>query len=217
MKIYLVKTGRPNSTKRKEFACLSAKRTDCKMVDSQKGKGVPFATWKELEFIVYNPRDPKPDFFGYSLEIVCSQRARDIALQPLERSGELLRLTVKSLEGFFYLYNCTTVIDALDAESSIWEYSKNTKRFELEVPSFHGRRLQDATIFKFLTFGLTRFYTVERTGDYKDGEFKALVEHHGLNGLEFEMVWTDTDGPVPPKRVYDPEDPLEFRIGRKLP
>jgi hypothetical protein len=34
-------------------------------------------------------------------------------------------------------------------------------------------------------------YCVEFTGDPDDGEFKAVVEHHGLTGLEFELVWTD--------------------------
>ncbi len=212
MKIYEVDHGQPAGSKRREFACLSNKRTDSRLIDSQIGRGVPFVTWKEIELFVFNPSAPRPDFFGLALEHVCNARAHELVGNILSQSGELLPLKVKGEAGMHYLYNCTTVIDVLNADDAIWRYNKEEKTAGIAVPSFHGERIGKKTLFKAQgLWSLSRLFCAEHTGDHRDGEFKALVEHHGLNGLRFDLLWSDTDGPAPPRFRYLKEHPFEYR------
>ncbi len=51
----------------------------------------------------------------------------------------------------------------------------------------------EAWVFKIPDARRTNMYCVEFTGDPDDGEFKALVEHHGLTGLQSKLVWSDED------------------------
>ena len=61
----------------------------------------------------------------------------------------------------------------------------------LSKPAFHGKRFGGECLFKIPEGGAHRIYCLERSGEADDGEFKALVEHHKLTGLEFTLVWTD--------------------------
>ncbi len=212
MKIYEVNHGQPAGSKRREFACLSNKRTDSRLLNSQTGRGLRFTTWKEIELFVFNPSAPRPDFFGLALEHVCNARAHELVGNILSQSGELLPLKVKGEAGMHYLYNCTTVVDVLNRQGAIWEYNKKFKTSKIAVPSFFAERLEKATLFKVQgLWSLSRLFCAEHTGDYRDGEFKAQVEHHGLTGLRFDLLWSDNDGPVPPKFRYLKEHPFEYR------
>ena len=72
----------------------------------------------------------------------------------------------------------------------------------LHVPAFHADRIgPKLKLFKIPeNYGLS-IYCVERTGDANDGEFKAIVDTHGLTGLRFKLVWTDGKGPVGKKSM----------------
>jgi hypothetical protein len=219
MKVYEINEGQPAGGKHREYACLNNKRNDGSFLNSQTGRGLRSTTWKEIELYVFNPGAPRPDFFGLGLDRVCNQRARDIAEDILLQSGELLPVKVEGEDGQYHLYNCTTVIDVLDPDRSIWKYDKEEKTSQIAVPSFHAKRLEKASLFKFPGLGsLSGLYVVERTGDYRDGEFKALVEHHGLTGLRFDLLWADKEGPAQPRFIYEDHHPFEYRTadGQRL-
>jgi hypothetical protein len=61
----------------------------------------------------------------------------------------------------------------------------------LKRPAFLSSRFGEETLFKIPEDRATVIYCAEFTGDPDDGEFKAVVEHHKLTGLTFELVWTD--------------------------
>jgi hypothetical protein len=217
MKVYQLSGANPVGTKHKEFASLSSKRSDRKLLDSQKGRGLPFTMWRKVQLFVYNPGDPRPDFFRFGLEYVCNQRVCELVGSILEESGQLLPLTIEGETGFHCLYNCTTVLDVLDPDGSIWEFHKESGTSKIVVPSFHANRFGKAQLFKYPRSGLVRLYVVERTGDYRDGGFKALVERYGLAGLRFDLLWTDKDGPDQPRFLYNNDDPLEYRTADGRP
>jgi hypothetical protein len=58
---------------------------------------------------------------------------------------------------------------------------------------------------------------VERTGDHRDGEYKALVEHHGLTGLSFHLLWSEEDGPATPQFLHDKDSTMEHRTADGKP
>lgn len=216
MKVYKVGIGHPPGTKRREYACLNPKDRDGSFLSKHIGKGTPCAVWKPMELYVFNPGAPKPDIFS-APSIVFNQRARDLLGRALESCGQLLPLTVKGEAGTHYLYNCTTVIDALDPAHSIWELDKDLDHSDIDVPSFHTKRLKDVTLFFLPPRQLPGLYVVEHTGDPRDGEFKALVEHHGLTGLRFDLLWSDTDGPAMPRFLHKPDSPFEHRTADGKP
>lgn len=66
----------------------------------------------------------------------------------------------------------------------------------LKQPVFFGDRLpRDVSLFKIPEFA-AKTYCLERTGKPKGNEFKALVEKHGLTGLQFRLVWADEKAPL---------------------
>jgi len=155
--------------------------------------GKPFSKkWRELELIISMPRLPRPDFFDFGGSVfVCSERALELAGDPLEMAGELLPVRIKSEKGRFRLFNPTNCIEVLDSKKSKWERWGPAGQYErLVKPAFVRNRLGEISIFKFPEDGASRIYCIERSGDPDDGEFKAAVERHGLTGLEFELVWS---------------------------
>src|SRR5262245_39350072 len=101
------------------FATLNNKRTDNKLLDHC-GSGKPFPAWRNVELYFDNSREKKGDFMGFGLNFVCSERARDVVWSVLESSGELMLLKIKGQSKPYYLYNGTTIIDALDPDGSMW-------------------------------------------------------------------------------------------------
>ena len=216
MKVFKICTGSPPG-KHWEYACLNPKDRDGSFLSPRIGNGEPCHDWRHMELYVYNPKAPSPDIFSMALDRILSQKARDCVGQVLEKSGQLLPLAVKRELGTHYLYNCTTVVDALDPATSIWLHYKERNRSVIDAPSFHPKRLDKVTLFMLPRGQMAGLYVVERTGDHRDGEFKALVEHHGLTGLDFYQVWSEEDGLGRPPFYCDQDSAMEHRTADGKP
>ncbi|MFZ2657444.1 MAG: hypothetical protein WAX69_21090 [Victivallales bacterium] len=195
MKVYeFSPVGKPKERRFKEYSILA---TDDATFDYiyQRGKGfngVPFGRkWKTPTFYIEKPLIPKPNFFNVSLAVVCDEKAREITGEALEMSGELLPIRIEGEKGEYWFYNITNTINVVDHKKSKWKKLGNDGDQVLNSPVFIPSRFGDETIFKIPEDRGTRMYCVEFTGDPDDGEFKAMVEHHQLTGLEFELIWSD--------------------------
>src|SRR3954467_15729647 len=98
-------------------------------------------------------------------------------------SGEFLPIQVEGETRKYWIYNVTNSIQVLDAQHSKWERlgPKPTDRI-LERPAFISSRFGEECIFKIPEDRGASMYCAEFTGDPDDGEFKAVVESHGLTG-----------------------------------
>ncbi len=68
--------------------------------------GVPFKRkWKIPTFYVEKPLIPKPNFFNTVLGIVCDEKAREIAGEAMDMSGEFLPIRVEGEKGEYWIYN----------------------------------------------------------------------------------------------------------------
>jgi len=196
MKVYeFSPLGRPKGRRFKEYSLLV---TDDDTFDYiyQHGKGlagIPFAKeWKVPRFYIEKPLIPRPDFFNAVLGLVCNENAREIAGEAMEMSGEFLPIRVEGVAGEHWIYNITNTINVVDEQKSDWQrLGPGPGDRMLRKPAFISARFGDETIFKMPQDRGARTYCVEFTGDPDDGEFKAVVEHSGLTGLEFTLVWTD--------------------------
>jgi hypothetical protein len=184
--------GKPKERRYKEYSMLA---TDDETSDYFAAHGffggVPFdGNWKTPTFYIEKPLVPKPDFFwpGGSA-VVCNEKAREIAGEAMEMSGELLPIRVEGEKGKYWIYNITNTINVVDAKKSKWQ-ELCTCRMMMR-PAFIASRFGEETIFKIPEDRGASMYCVEFTGDPDDGEFKAVVEHNGLTGLSFELIWTD--------------------------
>lgn len=167
-------------------------------------KGIPVGgNWKAPTFYIEKPLIPKPNFFSiYVGAIACDEKARDLAAEPLEMSGEFLPIKVEGEKGKFWIYNCTNCINVVDAKKSKWrKFGPGPDDRMLERPAFIASRFGEETLFKIPEDRATMLYCVEFTGDPDDGEFKAVVEHHQLTGLEFKLVWSDERRPASRQKV----------------
>lgn len=173
------------------YADLDLREHDVKRL-RQIGLGHPYPReWRSFQFSIRTPLLPRPDFYGIVGAWVVNERVLELAGEPLEMSGELLPVTIEAESGHFYIYNLTNTINVLDREKTIWHYLGGHKEFaEPRKPAFHADRFGEESLFKF-SESIAGIYCLERTGDPDDGEFKALVERHGLTGLLFEEIWTD--------------------------
>ena len=163
------------------------------MLDEFKGK--PFSrAWRPITYWVDKPLLPRPDFWGLPGGFVCNERAMTLAGEPLERCGEYLPVAIENEPGEFRFYHVTNCVNVLDPQRSGWSYYGPANEYrDLRKPAFRPERFGEETLFKIPEdLGVTA-YCLERTGDPDDGEFKALVERHGLTGLGFELVWSEDD------------------------
>ncbi|MPM91300.1 hypothetical protein SDC9_138428 [bioreactor metagenome] len=196
MKVYEFSPGgRPKRGRFKEYSILATDDATMNYLapHGEGFNGVPFGRkWRIPDFYIEKPLVPKPNFFRVCLAMACDEEARELSGEALEMSGEFLPIRVKGEEGLFWIYNITNTINAVDHEKSVWQKlgPGPNDRF-LKEPAFIPTRLGEETIFKIREDRGARMYCVEFTGDPDDGEFKAVVEYHGLTGLEFELVWTD--------------------------
>ncbi|HYG33843.1 MAG TPA: hypothetical protein VEC99_03610 [Clostridia bacterium] len=149
--------------------------------------------WKPVQLYIRNPRRPRPDFYNFGIaKFVCNERARQLAEVPLAESGELLPVSIEGEAENFCLFNVTTCVNAVDQERSVWEYYGPKGEYRtLRKPAFIPERLGDEYLFKIQEDAGTEIYCLERSGDPAENEFKALVEYHGLTGLEFKLIWSD--------------------------
>jgi len=218
MKVYRISTlAKPPNTRFDTYATVLADDQAFNFINPTKEfSGAPFSKeWKKQRLYIEKPKLPRPDFFHFGIsKFVCNERARGLTGEPLEMCGELLPIEIERENGDYYLYNVTNCINVVDLEKSRWQtllYWKNStqqkpeeKKEELKIlktPAFIAERLGEESLFKIPEDNGTEIYCLERTGDADDGEFKALVEKHGLTGLEFKLIWTEERGLEP--RSYD--------------
>lgn len=102
--------------------------------------------WPELNM---NPRGKFPNDFPASTGLpMFSERAVEALRDLLEPSGELL--PVSTDKGTIYVFNITTVVEALDMDRSelSWTASDAEWASNIEVFEFDRSRLTDAPIFR---------------------------------------------------------------------
>ncbi len=199
MRVYKISTiAKPKGSPFKEYAGLHADDKVWNFIvtpECEGFMGVPLkAKWKVQDFYIDEPLAPIPNFFHIGVgAFACDQKARKLAGEPLEMSGEFLPIKIEGQKGKFWIYNCTNCINVVDVKKSKWrKFGPGPNDRMMERPAFFGSRFGEETIFKIPEDRATVVYCVEFTDDPDDGEFKAVVEQHGLTGLVFEEVWTDT-------------------------
>jgi hypothetical protein len=168
--------------------------------DGEPFKAVPFGrSWKVPIFYIEEPLIPRPNFFNVGVSaFVCDEKARELAAEPLEMSGEFLPIKVEGEKGKYWIYNCTKCINVVNPKASKWsKFGPRPNDRMMEKPAFYAARFGEGTIFKIPEDRATLVYCAEFTRDWEDGEFKAVVEHHGLTGLIFEEIWSNEK----PKRM----------------
>jgi len=195
MRVYEISTlAKPPKSRFPHYSNLVAEDAVWRFIgDGGEFRGVPFNKWKPQAFYIEKPLFPKPTFFHIGVGVfVCDERARELAGEPMEMSGEFLPIKVEGEKGKFWIYNCTNCINVVDAKASQWQkLGPGRQDRMLKKPSFIASRFGEETLFKIPEDRGTRIYCAEFSGDPDDGEFKADVEHHKLTGLEFKLVWSD--------------------------
>lgn len=197
MKVYEISAlGKPKDRRFKEYAGLLAEDDVWRFItpDGEGLNGVPYGpTWKVQSFHIDRPLAPRPNFLWIGgRAFVCDEKSRELAGEPLEMSGEFLPIIIDGEKGKYWIYNITNCMSVVDPENSQWEeLGPGADERILERPAFISSRFGEESILKIPEDRGTRMYCVEFTGDPDNGEFKAVVEYHGLTGLEFKLVWTD--------------------------
>jgi len=197
MKVYKVSThAKPPVRGHDYYADLS---TDDEWVcDPDLFLGAPYPKkWRVPNLYVRTPKRPVPSFYSFGGPFVISEEVLDLVGGALVDSGELLRVKIIDKKEKYYLYNCTNCMNVVDKKKSIFSPIGDFQR--LEHPAFLATRFEDETLFKIEEDAGCNIYCLERTGEVEDGEFKALVDHHKLTGLEFELIWTKQKGLIPKK------------------
>lgn len=102
-------------------------------------------------------------------------------LQPLlNGNGEVLPLDCE--EGDYFLFNVTTVTDALDeASSEIVRFPDGKRIMDIKRFVFVGAELEGADVFKLPQLPLGRVFVTD--------PFVQAVKHGGLVGFDFKWLW----------------------------
>jgi hypothetical protein len=189
MNVYLVRSvcerEVPGRGLRQVYAAVDQSHGGIDTVDHFDGRRYP-KRWRPVTLRLDKPHLPRADFVAFDWKVLlCGEHAMQSVGPILRSSGELFPVKVSGGVGDYHLCNPTRLLkDALNAKQS--EYRVVSPDYKpLRVPAFHPERIApDVTLFKIpQNFG-GQVYCVERTGKPEDGEFKALVEHHRLKGLE---------------------------------
>ncbi len=193
MKIFEIDyTARPKVGRFKSYASLSIQEKDTTTLNHV-GACAPFnGVWNTVQLYIENPASPRPDIFGFPRAFICNERARKLLSEPLEMCAELLPITLEGEVGGFCICNILNCFNAVDKKKSTYRSLAGKKAIPMLItPTFIPERLGEGSLFKIPDDGFTRCYCLERTGDPLDGEFKAIIEKHGLTGLGFDLVWSD--------------------------
>ena len=200
MNIYEVVSGcereLPNGKVRKLFASAELGTKDQEWLTGEL-QGRQFSKpWRTLELHFDDPKLPRADFPGFEWPaLLCNERAMAAVGDILRVAGELLPVKLRGDKGTYLLHNIPVMRDGLlDRKRSTWRTIAGERC--LHVPAFRGDYIGTLLkLFKIPEDHGLGIYCIERTGDPKDHEFKALVDRHRLTGLRFNLVWTDGKGP----------------------
>lgn len=128
------------------------------------------------------------DFPGLSLGIpVFSERACQALADFLEPNGELLPLD-SELETKFYMYNVTTLSDALDhsrSECKFYRRDPPTTAVSIDYFAFNEEKLRGLSIF--LLYELPSLVIVTE-------DFVNRVREEELEGFQFSKIWPFEQG-----------------------
>lgn len=205
MNVYRVTTfAKPQGTKFQYYAQLSCKKADESFLSTEHFEGRPFPKkWRQVVLHFDEPLWPRADFYHLGLgNFVCNERVKTIIGPVMEKCGEFLPVSIEGENGIHYIYNVTNSVSCLDLVHSIWNCDVDDKD-ELEdppsallaEPAFDIRKVENKTIFKIPEN--SEIYCAEDSTGSSRKAFKALVEHHKLSGLRFELAWDGKIGPVP--------------------
>jgi hypothetical protein len=145
--------------------------------------GKPFkGTWKDVEIGLDPRRLPKGDTPSLIPGVpIFNRRAMDALRDVLEHNGELLPVIIVGEE--YFLFNVTTVVDALDASNSeVIRFNGSTKVLNIRSYSFFSEKLSGRSIFKI---------PQTPTGDvFVTDAFVKRVNSAALKGFWFPLVWS---------------------------
>ena len=193
MKVYAISRLAKPKGRYQNYALLDLQERDAKLLNLAKVfHGRPFPReWKPLELYNTTPLRPKADFYGFGGGWVCSERAVELAGEPLEMCGELLTVSIQGESGRFFIFNCTNCMNVLDPIKSQWStYGPDGEYKHLDQPAFYPERFDETCLFKIPEDGASTTYCLQRSGEADEGDFKAIVELHSLTGLKFDLVWS---------------------------
>jgi hypothetical protein len=120
------------------------------------------------------------------------ERAVEKLGTDLEGHGELLPLACAEP---VWLFNVTTVIDALDQAKSQIARFEDGSVMNIEQHVFQPRAIGGHKIFKL---------PHRASCTYVTGKFVEVVRRSGLFGASFELIWADDDEPAGERFVHLP-------------
>lgn len=145
------------------------------------------ARWNPLGVYVLHPKHKAGDFYRFTTGVfIVNERVRTLAATPLEMAAELLPVVCEGRsDNPYYLVNVIECIDVLDRKKSRWE--DDDEALAIEHFAFHTNRFTESSLFRIPD--TPELFALEQDGD-PENEFKALVEKHSLQGLDFQEVWS---------------------------
>lgn len=115
---------------------------------------------------------------GYHAPFIRAEAAATLRCE-LERWGELL--PVECAEPV-WLYNVTTVIDALDLSATRIVHFDDGSIMDIEAHAFRAASIGTSEVFKL---------PMRSSATYATESFVDRIERAGLSRLSFELVWRD--------------------------
>lgn len=111
---------------------------------------------------------------------ILKRPAVDALAQVLVKHGQLLPMKGEEV----WLFNATTVLDALDHEQSRIAYFDSGDILDIERHVFRPERIGAAELFKL---------PMRASAVYVTGSFVEWVRRAGLRGVSFAPVWTSAE------------------------
>ncbi|MDX2271901.1 MAG: hypothetical protein NW237_08110 [Cyanobacteriota bacterium] len=130
------------------------------------------------------PPLPISDFPGLGGMPAFTGKAIESLDEMLRMNGELLPL--ESDDGVFYLYNTTTIVDALDEEKSDLLRNKNGQIRHIRKHHFIPQKVIELMIFKTVQAPRTSYPCVT-------DRFVNAVEQAQLTGFVFRKLWSSDE------------------------
>jgi hypothetical protein len=146
--------------------------------------------WDAPEVYVLHPKKKRGDFFGFGEgigTIVITESTRDKLADLLEMSAECLPLRCGNET--LYVVNVIECVNALDESRSKRDVYPDGSPARILEFAFHSRRFTETPLFKIPETCKIHILTIEGMKD-QDDEFKGRVESLGLQGLEFDLLWS---------------------------
>ncbi len=145
------------------------------------------AHWKRISYRIYNPTKPAGSFFSFIPgALVYEKLIENDFLDLFERSGEILNLDESK-----GVLNVTECFDCLDHQKTDVVLGKKTQKpIRIRKYEFVPSLIPESPLFKIPETRRGTIYCHEGILDEEDS-FKSRYESKGLNGLKFELVWTN--------------------------